>query len=74
MHLLVNTLVSSIILCNKCGCSVNELFKHIDFDFSLRYTLGLHGSDDSPFGRVTYRKKRGESYKGQAVNYIDSKS
>lgn len=50
----VNTLVSSIVLYNKRGWSVKELFKHIDFDFSVRYSLGLHDPDESPFGRATF--------------------
>jgi hypothetical protein len=50
----VNTLVSSIILYNKRGWSVKELFKHIDFDFCVRYALGLHDPEESPFGRATF--------------------
>lgn len=50
----VNTLVSSIILYNKRGWSVKELFKHVDFDFCVRYALGLHDPDESPFGRATF--------------------
>ncbi len=50
----VNTLVSSIILYNKRGWAVKELFKHIDFDFCVRYALGLHDPDESPFSRATF--------------------
>lgn len=50
----INSLVSSVIMQNKKGWTIEELFDHIDFDLKTRCALGLRDLDETPFCAASY--------------------
>lgn len=70
----VNTLVSSIILQDKKGWTVAELFDRIDFDLLTRFALGLNTLEGTPFSEATFfnfKNRLLEYYIATGTNLIE---